>query len=36
MTNTQPLIRLDDVSKVFPGDKYSAGESARPLFTLTN
>ena len=23
-------------SKVFPGDKYSAGESARPLFTLTN
>jgi uncharacterized OB-fold protein len=21
-------------SKVFPGDKYSAGESARPLFTL--
>ena len=22
--------------KVFPGDKYSAGEGARPLFSLTN
>jgi len=22
--------------KVFPGDKYSAGEGARPLFTLVN
>ena len=24
------------VHKVFPGDKYSAGESARPLFSLIN
>ena len=23
-------------NKVFPGDKYSAGESARPLFTIVN
>ena len=23
-------------NKVFPGDKYSAGESARPLFSLVN
>jgi uncharacterized OB-fold protein len=23
-------------NKVFPGDKYSAGEAARPLFTLVN
>jgi uncharacterized OB-fold protein len=23
-------------NKVFPGDKYSAGESARPVFSLTN
>ncbi len=22
-------------NKIFPGDKYSAGESARPIFTLT-
>jgi len=23
-------------NKIFPGDKYSAGESARPLFSLVN
>ena len=23
-------------NKVFPGDKYSAGESARPIFSLLN
>ena len=35
---TMDLIgkRVEMGVKVFPGDKYSAGEGARPLFRLTN